>query len=94
MHPIAFLCPFHFGSFIIRSLPFLASFFQPFISSLILYGHKFVCVDAVCTVKERERESFTIAITLFFPSVPIGDLKHMNNILLKGCVQVDGLKDE
>lgn len=64
MHQTAFLCPFHFGTFIIRSLPFLASFFQPFITSLILYGHKFVCAMPFAQC-ERERELYTVTITLF-----------------------------
>jgi len=58
MHPTAFLYPFHFGTSIItkkiRSLPYLASFFQPFIKSLIHYGHKFVCAMPFVQ-KERKR---------------------------------------
>ena len=90
MHPTAFYVPFilaHPSSQKkLRSLPFLASFFQLFIKSLILYGHKFVYAMPFAQ-KKREKESLTITITLF-ASVPIGDLRHMNNILRKSCVEV------
>jgi hypothetical protein len=81
----SFLCPFHPSSH--KKYPFIA-FFQPFIKSLILYGHKFVCAMPFAH-REREKESFTITIILF-ASVPIGDLRHMNNILQKSCVEVGG----